>query len=91
MCLRLRPCGWGLNLESIKVETTRGFVPVNEKMQVTDKEGAVVEGVWHGVTLVHFSAQLEPCLTQDNTLHPLEPPNTPLPRATQTLRAPPFP
>jgi len=27
-----------------------------------------------GLTLVHFSAQLEPCLTQENTLHTL---NTP--------------
>ena len=24
-----------------------------------------------GLTLVHFSAQLEPCLTQENTLHTL--------------------
>jgi hypothetical protein len=24
-----------------------------------------------GLTLVHFSAQLEPCLTQKNTLHTL--------------------
>jgi len=32
-----------------------------------------------GLTLVHFSAQLEPCLTQENTLHTL---NTPLTRAT---------
>ena len=36
----------GLNLASINVETQRGFVPVNERMQVTDKDGAVVEGVW---------------------------------------------
>ena len=36
----------GLNLASINVETQRGFVPVNERMQVTDKDGNVVEGVW---------------------------------------------
>lgn len=36
----------GLNLPSINVETQRGFVPVNEKMQVLDKDGKVVEGVW---------------------------------------------
>ena len=41
-----------------------------------------------GLTLVHFSAQLEPCLTQENTLHTL---NTPLTRATRPLRAPPMP
>jgi hypothetical protein len=33
-----------------------------------------------GLTLVHFSPQLEPCLTQENTLHtlniPLQPLNT---------------
>jgi len=28
-------------------------------------------GVWQGLTLVHLSAQLEPCLTQENTLHTL--------------------
>ena len=41
-----------------------------------------------GLTLVRFSAQLEQCLTQENTLHNL---NTPLTRATQSLRAPPIP
>ena len=30
-----------------------------------------------GLTLVHFSAQLEPCLTQENTLHTLHTLNTP--------------
>jgi hypothetical protein len=29
---------------------------------------------WQGLTLVHCSAQLEPCLTQENSLHTL---NTP--------------
>jgi preprotein translocase subunit Sec63 len=29
---------------------------------------------WQGLTLVHFSAQLEPCLTHKNTLHTI---NTP--------------
>ena len=38
-----------------------------------------------GLTLVHRRAQLEPCLTQQNTLHTL---NTPLTRAIQPLRAP---
>ena len=36
----------GLNLGAIKCETQRGFVPVNDKMQVLDTEGEVVEGVW---------------------------------------------
>ena len=31
-------------------------------------------GTRQGLTLVHFSAQLEPCLTQETTLHTL---NTP--------------
>jgi hypothetical protein len=35
---------------------------------------AVVEPVDQGLTLVHFSAQLEPCPSQENTLHTL---NTP--------------
>jgi len=29
------------------------------------------DAVWQGLTLVHFSAQLEPCLTHKNTLRPL--------------------
>jgi len=29
-----------------------------------------------GLTLVHFSAQLEPCLTQENTLHTRNTPRT---------------
>jgi len=41
-----------------------------------------------GLTLVAFSAQLEPCLTHKNTLHTL---NTPLTWATQPQRAPPMP
>jgi hypothetical protein len=36
------------------------------------------EGMWQGRTLVHFSAQLEPCLTQENTLHTLNTPYHPL-------------
>jgi hypothetical protein len=36
----------------------------------------------------HFSAQLEPCLSQENTLHTL---HNPLIRATQPQRAPPIP
>jgi len=45
-------------------------------------------GTTQGLTLVHFSAQLEPCLTHKNTLHTL---NTPLTWATQPLRATPIP
>ena len=41
-----------------------------------------------GLTLVHFPAQFEPCLTHKNTLHTL---STPLTWATQPLRAPPIP
>jgi len=47
-------------------------------------------GSWQGLTLVHFSAQLEPCLTQETTLRTLRTLNTPLTRATQPLRAPPI-
>jgi len=47
-----------------------------------------------GLTLVHFSAQLEPRLTHTkhptHPKHPLTPPNTPLTQATQPLRAPPI-
>ena len=43
-----------------------------------------------GLTLVHFSAQLEPCLTHTHTKHPTHHKH-PLTRATQSLRAPPIP
>jgi hypothetical protein len=41
-----------------------------------------------GLTLVNFSAQLEPYLTHINTLHTL---HNPLTRASRPLRAPPIP
>ena len=41
--------------------------------------------VAQGLTLVHFTAQLEPGLTHENTLHTR---NTPLTRAKQPLRHP---
>ena len=52
-----------------------------------------------GLTLVHFSAQLKPCLTHKNTLHTLNTPytpptpplHTPYTRDTQPLHAPPIP
>jgi len=49
---------------------------------------------WQGLTLAHFTAQFEPCLTQENTLHTLNTLSnlkTPLTRATQPLRASPIP
>ncbi|KAI0566914.1 dihydrolipoamide dehydrogenase [Gracilaria domingensis] len=33
----------GLGLESVQVETQRGFVPVDERMRVLDKNGAAIE------------------------------------------------
>jgi len=47
-----------------------------------------VYALYQGLTLVHFAAQLEPCLTQENTLHTL---NTPSTRDAQPLRAPRIP
>jgi hypothetical protein len=42
------------------------FLPVDEAIAVDQ-----------GLTLVHFSSQLEPCLTQENTLHTLHTLHTP--------------
>eukprot|EP00746_Dinoflagellata_sp_MGD_P012553 gnl/MRDRNA2_/MRDRNA2_126811_c0_seq1.p1 gnl/MRDRNA2_/MRDRNA2_126811_c0~~gnl/MRDRNA2_/MRDRNA2_126811_c0_seq1.p1 ORF type:complete len:635 (-),score=164.80 gnl/MRDRNA2_/MRDRNA2_126811_c0_seq1:86-1990(-) len=36
----------GLGLEKVNVEPVRGFVPCDEKMRVTDKDGNLVEGLW---------------------------------------------
>jgi len=41
-----------------------------------------------GLTLVPISAQLEPCMTQENNLHTLHTPST---RVTHCLRAPSIP
>ena len=51
-----------------------------------DRQTRALRG--QGLTLVHFSSQLEPSLTHKNTLFSI---NTPLTRATQSLRAPPVP
>jgi len=61
--------------------------PYHEDVAVALEE-VVHVAVGQGLTLFHFSAQLEPCLTQEITLHTL---NTPLTRATRPLRAPPIP
>ena len=52
---------------------------------------ATAPATYQGLTLFHFSAQLEPCLTQETTLHTLNTPNTSLTRATRPLRATPIP
>ena len=41
-------------------------------------KGKAAAGGRQGLTLVHFSAQLEPCLTQENTPHTLNTPKHPL-------------
>ena len=38
---------------------------------------AAMSAMGQGLTLVHFSAQLEPFLTQIHPVHPLLPDNTP--------------
>ena len=52
-----------------------------------DSEASAVDPR-QGLTLAHFSAQLEPCLTHERTPHTL---NTPLTRASQSPRTPPIP
>jgi len=47
--------------------------------------------VRQGLTLVHFAAQLEPCLTQDNTLHTLNTPSHPLNMGYTTPTRTPYP
>jgi len=42
-----------------------------------DSPDVVVVAVRQGLTLAHFSAQLEPCLSQENTLYTLKHPLTP--------------
>ncbi|KAL2653982.1 hypothetical protein R1flu_022110 [Riccia fluitans] len=36
----------GLGLENVKVETQRGFVPVDERMRVLDKQGNTISGLF---------------------------------------------
>jgi hypothetical protein len=44
-----------------------------------------------GLTLVHFSAQFEPCLTQESTLHTLRTPKHPLNTGYTTPTRTPYP
>jgi len=53
----------------------------------TNSSGSVTQGL----KLVHFSAQLEPCLSQDTPYTPYTPPDTPVTWVAQPLRAPPIP
>jgi len=46
---------------------------------------------WQGLTPVHFSAQLEPCLTQENTLNTLNTPSHPLNTGYTTPTRTPYP
>ena len=94
-CVTWHP--WHPMTRRAKSITARPYVTVGEEYEaifveaewVTHMmEGPDVEGPGQGLTLVHFSAQLEPCLTHKNTLHPRTPPLT---RATQPLRAAPIP
>ena len=48
-------------------EPGRGFNPLGALHLIAGDRG-------QGLTLVHFSAQLEPCLTQENTLHTMHTP-----------------
>ena len=46
---------------------------------------------WQGLTRVHFSAQLEPCMTQSNTLHTLNTPKHPIMTGYTTPTRTPYP
>jgi len=48
-------------------------------------------GYGQGLTLVHFSAQLEPCLSQENTLHTLNTLSHPLKTSYTTPTRTPYP
>ena len=65
-----------------------GAAPAARAAAVPTPHLSAATPVRQGLTLVHFSAQLEPCLSQENTLHTL---HTPLTLATQPLSAPPIP
>jgi hypothetical protein len=52
------------------------------------EKAAAAQAAGQGLTLVHFSAQLEPCLSQENTLHTLNTLNTPLTGYTTPTRTP---
>jgi len=75
-----------LKLESHKLLSTFAFnfnlrqhnkgmnmTPLNEAI-IISAESILRNGYRQGLTLVHFSAQLEPCLTHKNTLHTLHTP-----------------
>jgi hypothetical protein len=57
-----------ITFSAANVETRGDPTMTPEKLE------KLMDALSQGLTLVHFSAQLEPCLTQENTLHTL---NTP--------------
>jgi len=85
---RLRPSGFGLGILVCRFHCTHlPAVPDLDTAGADRREGGralvvlqghhaggVAAAAGQGLTLVHFSAQLEPCLTQESTLHTL---NTP--------------
>ena len=70
------------------LQRTVGVVAVAEAEAAAAGFGRRLGAAGQGLTLVHFSAQLEPYPSQQNTVRTL---NTPLTWAAQTLRAPPIP
>jgi len=86
------------------VAATTGFCRVWEGAEVLTKllesgelrdrvkgKRVVELGAGQGLTLVHFSAQLEPCLAQENTQHTLNTPQHPLNSGYTTPTRTPYP
>ena len=67
-CEPIHPCG--IEIKGVDLAGMGGKMP--------PKLAGAVEVLMaehgQGLTLVHFPAQLEPCLTQENTLHTLHTP-----------------
>jgi len=64
--------------------------PVQDEQTVRLSE-ALPPTLSQGLKLVHFSAQLEPCVSQENTLHTLYTPQHPLNTGYTTPTRTPYP
>jgi len=56
------------------LSTSTGLPDATWKVHCVEKLDGEADAAHQGLTLVHFSAQLEPCLTHINTLHTLNAP-----------------
>jgi hypothetical protein len=88
-CDALRQCAAAATYSFWNPATTKRSFRNSDTVEITSE--AVAAGPDQGLPLVAFSAQLEPCLSQENTLHTLHIPYHPLNTGYTTPAPIPYP